>query len=223
MGVRDRRLLGHLVGVVAKVDGAAEMTICAAAIGFDGVWIGSDGHEQVNYTVTSRSSKKWTLSPCGTWALSEQGTGTNAAALEDLAEGDGFWPTDTSRNGVRELARRLRAGFLAFGSHVTPTESSDEKTPFRDWNWSPIVATPQGIWRICSDLWTVQGPIEGFFHCAGSGDEHAAGAIVALHSTGVRSAEQLVRAGVATACRISVGCGGEQWVHRMGARIAAVA
>lgn len=118
------------------------------------------------------------------------------------------------------MAQRLRNGFLAFGSHVVPVD--DDKSPFRDWRWSPIVATPQGVWRICSDLWTVQAPIEGVFHTAGSGDDHALGAMSALYAAGCRSARQLVAAGVDTASRLSVGCGGERWMRRMGPRVAGV-
>lgn len=196
------------------------MTICAAAIGPDGVWVGCDGHAQGNYTVVSRSAIKWTVSPCGLWAISEQGEGSFGAALEDLTAPSDFWPSDTGRDGVRQLASQLRAGFLGLGSHVTPTRKADDKNPFLDWNWAPIVATPQGVWRVCSDLWTVQPAIDGIFYAAGSGDEVALGAMSALYAAGCRSARQLVAAAVDTASRLSVGCGGERWMRCMEAATA---
>lgn len=192
------------------------MTICAAAIGPDGVWIGSDGREVWDGLITSEGMRKWNISPCREWAISHSGETAFLDVVRQIFAAGFSWPEARDEDGVREFLCRLRAQVAAVPQG--PQSKRDEEDVFPTWGWAPIVATPLGIWQLDSTLWALGGPTRGAFLAIGSGRALALGAMSALYDEGCRSAERLVQAAVATACRLECGCGGEQWIHRMDAQ-----
>lgn len=196
------------------------MTIIAAAIGPDGTWVGADGRAVVGDLVVTNESRKWNLSPSGLWAFAGAGEVTFDSVLID-GRGE-LWPDLPDSPGLRQIAvapglSQLAENMRAKLDAVPGMELvRDEGCIFGDYRFSPLVATEGAIWRVCSDLRSFDGPIEGVYQAAGAGSDYAVGAMSALLAHGVTSAETLVRAAVATACRMSARCGGAVVVQRLG-------
>jgi ATP-dependent protease HslVU (ClpYQ) peptidase subunit len=188
------------------------MTILAAATGWDGTWIGSDGLGTVDGRVVQTDAEKWNVSPNGIWAFAGGGSWAFDFALR--YDGSFQWPeTVVGAEGVALLASAMRDRLLGLPSFRIDEQRS---APFGDFEWSPLVVGPGGgPWRPNCDLWTVGGPVEGAYQAAGAGQDFASGAMSALIAAGETSAETIVRAGINTACRMSVWCGGEIFIHRM--------
>lgn len=193
------------------------MTICAAAIGPDGVWIGADGRTQVNGVVNAQRCRKWTLSPSGEWAISHAGAMSFIGMTASIVAGDDFvWPADHGDAGAIAVATALRLGLqrLSRDGHGINARTDADST-VADWHYSPLLASPTGVWRCDSCLWAISPAIEDAFHAAGSGEDFALGAMSVLRRAGCSSAQRLVREAVGVASRLSATCGGEQWIHRM--------
>lgn len=183
------------------------MTILAAAIGPDGTWIGADTLVTADGRIVETSARKWTLSPNGRWAFAGGGSWAFDFALRDAD----IWPDVEGQFGVVLMAAAMRARLLG----LPEFEVIRDDEPFGDFDWSPLVVGPGGVWRINSNLWTIDSAIEGVYQAAGAGQDFAAAAMSALLAAGETSAEAFVLAGIETACRMSVWCGGEIFLHKM--------
>lgn len=195
------------------------MTIIIAAQGADGTWLGADGRGLVNGVKVYENERKWNTSADGKWAYGGAGEVTYDAVLG----GVGLWPESAEGiEGARCIAKQMRKKLDAVKGFE---QARDDGSPFGDYGFSPIVAGPGGIWRLCSDLRSVNPPFESRYLAVGCGGELALGAMSALlngpgetpMSRRVEiSAEDLVRAGLETACRLNAYCGGELFVERLG-------
>lgn len=192
------------------------MTILAAAIGPDGTWLGADGlSTDPDGGRTSTGYRKWNISPDRLWAFASAGEVTfDAVVLEEIGD---LWPKklEDVEHERKKFAQRIRERILA----VKGVECvRDKDSIFGDFRLSPLVVTPGHAWRLCSDLRSFGEPFEGVFQTGGAGAEYATGAMSVLLASGVTSAERLVKAGVETACRSSVYCGGEMFFERLAGR-----
>lgn len=185
------------------------MTILAAALGPDGVWIGSDGLTTCGNAVASRNSRKWLLSPGGRWAVGISGERAYRWALDGALAGH-EWPDDPGEDGARALVAVLR-GKLADTVDTKILDCSN----FRDYGVAPLLASAEGAWRASSDLWALTLPFDGRVIATGCGEDFAMGAMHVGLAAGA-SAFELVQRGVEAACAFSPTCGGERWYHRMG-------
>ncbi len=190
------------------------MTVVAAAVGPDGTWMGADGQASIDELITTTTERKWNVSPDGWWAFA----GAGEVAFDSVLVEDDLWPLgkDGPQNdpevGRRTLAGRMRQKLAAVDGFQLVR---DEDSIFGDYRWSPLVVTEGHVWRLCSDLRSFEEPMEGAYHACGSGMDYAIGAMSALLDRGVTSAEELVRAGVGAACRLTTQCGGEVFVQRL--------
>ncbi len=186
------------------------MTIIIAARGPDGTWLGADGLGLVNGFRVYENEQKWNTSPDGKWAYGGAGEVTYDAVLG----GVGLWPE--SVEGAQCVAARMR--------EKLKDAEGFEQTSFGDYGFSPIIAGPEGIWRLCSDLRSLNPALESRYLAAGCGDELAIGAMSALLARDPEiSARELVDVGLRTACRLHAYCGGEIYVERLGEAPAALA
>lgn len=190
------------------------MTIVAAAISpLDGIWLGSDGREVWGDLISSESICKWSVSPCGNWAISHSGVSGYLDVVSCAFRSPDFkCPTTYDRAGVLEFLSALRTAI--HGVPHGPSPQRDDGEPFSTWGWAPIIATPLGLWLPDSSMWALTGPMLGTFLAGGSGRALGLGAMHALYETGCRSARQLVTAAISAACRLTPDCGGECWIRR---------
>ncbi len=196
------------------------MTIIIAAQGADGLGL-------VNGFRVYEDEQKWNTSPDGKWAYGGAGEVTYDAVL---GGGPDMWPaSEDGVEGAQCIAARMREKLKeAEGFEQT----REDHCSFGDYGFSPIIAGPGGIWRLCSDLRSLNPALEGRYLAAGCGDELALGAMSALlngpgETTMSRrveiAAEDLVRTGLEVACRLHAYCGGELYVERLGEAPAALA
>lgn len=201
------------------------MTILAAAIGPDGTWLGCDGYSvSTAGCVKSPAMKKWNISPDRLWAFAAAGEITfDTVVLRDTQD---LWPkaTERQKGGYTELLEQVHDERAAFAQRMRMKLLAvdgvqlirDDDCFFGDFRISPLIVTPGFAWRLCSDLCSFDEPIDGVYHVEGAGADFAAGAMSALLAHGVTSAEELVKGGVAAACRSSVYCGGEMFFDNLG-------
>lgn len=195
------------------------MTIAVAALGDDGVWLASDGRAECNGNVVSLRMQKWTISPDGLWAVSHSGSLAYRDASRRIFDEFSQWEAvPENQEGAVRVLQIMREGLGALPAGPKPI--TDENDVFADWRWSPIIASPSGLWRSDSTLWTIDPPSVGgggfcAYFCAGSGTDRGLGAMHALCEGGERSAERLVRAAVSSACTHDPGCGGALWIQPM--------
>lgn len=191
------------------------MTVLACAVGADGTWLGADGHSQAGDLVVATATKKWNVSPDGLWAFAGAGEATFDSVLLDGGGAD-LWPgagEQAAFDGRAALARSMREKLSAVDGFQLVRHA---ESVFGDYGWEALIATDGYVWRLCSDLRSFDKPLEGVYWASGSGADYAIGAMSALVARNVTSAEELVCAGVAAACRMCTTCGGEIVVERLG-------